>query len=212
MHKSSQYHQGDLPINSRQSGGSQCTAIGAYAVVALLTQEAEVTRKTLDDILLRGDKYYKDSKRQNNVQYNHLAPEDLLTEFRMNQQVVTIGLHHWMDGEFQWSDRVDRLANTLEEYKTFSRSELNKRGFLFVGGNITLSGFVKASSTPSESLEFYLFNSHSVDMHNKTVSGGKVRLLRSTSAKALSELVFTYLNRQRDNFFQVWHLTFTVHP
>lgn len=150
---------------------------------------ANISRDFLDQILREGDRYYADSRVQNQVECNHLQPEGLIKTFTVFNQQIIIDIDQCGEGNFSPTDLVTSLTKTINNCVDICGLKTHDCGFLFIGHSKTVAFKILPTDRPS----FLMFNSHCVDNNNcypwKCPSKGVARLFRYLSPKSLANLL-----------------------
>ncbi|XP_011310411.1 uncharacterized protein [Fopius arisanus] len=209
LYQSARFHQGDkrFPPDRRNS---QCTAICTVGIVALHISDADINQNLLDQILTEGDKYYVDCKSRNNISYNHLSPEDLLTSFTTCGQEVNIDVHHCGEGLFSSGNGLKEIEACINSNALTHEANLARIGFLFTDGSKTFAFFISPRVPGSTRRNFFMFNPHSVNNRNyyplDKPSQGKARLFRCLSAEALAGLLLTGHRSRTSGGWQIYRV------
>lgn len=169
----------DNPVLFGETNNKQCTAIATYSVPALCEWTPPFTEEHLDKIVRNGDLYYRECRKFSSDIY--LDCDDLLETLPFDGGIVELSIVDCTYGTF---DQVDYLTESVTAAMGLG-STLGRCGFLFMGHLRTLS-FVPLSERKS-----WVFNSHCVDVDNRTCIGsrnrkqGRARLFKAYNIDAL---------------------------
>ncbi|KAJ1530213.1 hypothetical protein ONE63_005140 [Megalurothrips usitatus] len=202
------YHQGGPDFADYAGVGKPCCAMAIHAIAMAVTRDpATWSSATMEMILQQGNVLYDRSIKANmgNV-YTYLAPDNVVNEFFVYDQEVTLSLVKSFLGSHLGTQLIPtRLMETLEDF--FSTPGIS---------GVTISSFSYTQSAWKMNGLYWLFDSHSRDKKCKVVEGGKAFC---GCYRTLKDLCWAYYQNYREpngevreGLFEVDAIIITCNP
>ncbi|XP_054272896.1 uncharacterized protein LOC128993160 [Macrosteles quadrilineatus] len=179
------FHQGDSKFTD--SNNSQCVANAACALAWQVFRGGFSTH-AVDEILMAGDRLYKNSRLEYNVVSRYLFPEELAKSFNIEDQHVSVEeISYVHNGLYPTSvDGLDEAVQSLTSVlENIMSADSLDGGFLFTGQLVTVAFWRHREN-------LYLFDSHAVNnirRRDVVPDNNKARLFQCGSFTALASLL-----------------------